>query len=101
MNSLPDSLMTRVYVLGDALSPGDEVNSQRRRISWTDGCYHQGHARTRAPWPCCLEFLGRQTAVEIPAGSVIKQAEAAGWAALSRNDSVGEWVEAEATPRRL
>ena len=64
-----------IHVVGESLSPGDEV-----RIS--GGAFH-GLAGVisrilpaRERVAVLLEFLGRQTAVEIPAGSVIKQAEA-------------------------
>ena len=63
-----------VYVIGDALTPGDEV-----KVS--GGAFHGlvgvitwvMPARERVA--VLLEFLGRHTAVEIPACSVIKEAE--------------------------
>lgn len=64
-----------VYVLGDSLSPGDEVKVSGGAFHGLAGVIARVMpARERVA--VLLEFLGRQTAVEIPAGSVIKQAEA-------------------------
>jgi transcriptional antiterminator RfaH len=64
-----------VHVIRDPLSPGDEV-----RIS--GGAFHGLAGVIARVMPArervavLLEFLGRQTAVEVPADSIIKQAEA-------------------------
>jgi len=64
-----------VYVLGDAMSPGDEVKISGSAFHGLTGVITRVMpARERVA--VLLEFLGRQTVVEIPAGSVIKQAEA-------------------------
>lgn len=64
-----------VYVIGETWSPGDEV-----RIS--GGAFHGLAGVITRVMPArervavLLEFLGRQTAVEIPTASIIKDVEA-------------------------
>jgi len=64
-----------VYVVGTSLSPGDEVQISGGVFHGLAGVITRiMPARERVA--VLLDFLGRQTAVEIPAGSVIKQADA-------------------------
>jgi len=65
----------QVKVIGDAIQPGDEV-----RIA--GGAFHGLHGVVTRLMPArervavLLEFLGRQTAVEVPIDSIIKQESA-------------------------
>ena len=64
-----------VYVISTSLSPGDEVQVIGGAFHGLAGVITRVMpARERVA--VLLDFLGRQTAVEIPAGSVIKQTEA-------------------------
>jgi len=64
-----------VYVIDNSLAPGDEVKISGGAFHGLAGVITRVMpARERVA--VLLEFLGRQTAVEIPASSVIKQAEA-------------------------
>jgi transcriptional antiterminator RfaH len=82
--TVPDEVMNElqsrfghdsVYVLGDSLSPGDEVQISGGAFHGLAGVIIRViPARERVA--VLLEFLGRQAAVEIPADSVVRQAEA-------------------------
>jgi len=82
--SIPDGVMDElracfgddsVHVVGNSLSPGDEVKISGGAFHGLAGVITRVMpARERVA--VLLDFLGRQTAFEIPAGSVIKQAEA-------------------------
>ncbi len=64
-----------VYVIGNALAPGDEVQISGGAFHGLAGVITRVMpARERVA--VLLDFLGRQTAVEIPTGSVIRQADA-------------------------
>lgn len=82
--TVPDSVMEElrsrfgnnsVQVIGASLSPGDEVRISGGALHGLAGVITRiMPARERVA--VLLEFLGRQTAVEIPAGSVLIQTEA-------------------------
>jgi transcriptional antiterminator RfaH len=82
--TVPDSVMEElrsrfaddsVHVVGNSLSPGDEVKISGSAFHGLAGVVTRiMPARERVA--VLLEFLGRQTTVEIPADSVIRQAEA-------------------------